>query len=76
MRVGVDVGVFQAVGAGGQYIVGHRGLDLVIAIKNYEGDPVWDVVRPALIAEDPMYMGDDSAFCSAYRAGDYAPSLE
>jgi len=71
-----DVGVFQAVGAGGQYIVGHRGLDLVIAIKNYEGDPVWDVVRPALIAEDPTFMGDSDAFCSAYRAGDYAPALE
>jgi hypothetical protein len=71
-----DVGVFQAVGAMGQYIVGHRGLDLVIAIKNYEGDPVWDVVRSALIAEDPMYAGDDGAFCSAYRAGNYAPALE
>ncbi|MDD9942660.1 MAG: hypothetical protein OXU20_16585 [Myxococcales bacterium] len=73
-----DVGVFNAAGAGGQYIVGHRGLDLVLAIKNYgEGAAgVWNAVRPALVALDPTHTGDDDAFCRAYRAGDYAPALQ
>ena len=31
-----DVGVWSAIGAGGQYIVGHRGLDMVVVGKNWE----------------------------------------
>ncbi|MDD9970889.1 MAG: hypothetical protein OXR73_31920 [Myxococcales bacterium] len=56
----------------------YRGLDLVLAIKNYaEGAAgVWNAVRPALVALDPTHTGDDDAFCRAYRAGDYAPALQ
>lgn len=74
-----DVGAFYAVGLGGQIIVGHRGLDLVIVTRNAGttafGDTPWDMVRSALIEHDPAYAGDDVAFCEAYRAGDYAPDL-
>ena len=31
--------------------------------------------RPAIIAADPVYKGDEAAFCKAYGAGDYAPDL-
>ena len=31
-----DVGVWNAAGAGGQYIVGHRGLDMVLVGKNWD----------------------------------------
>lgn len=73
-----DVGVWQASGRGGQHIQGHKGLDLVLVVKDF--DPrsvgeVWDAVRPALVALDPMYAGDESGFCSAYSAGSYAPDL-
>jgi hypothetical protein len=46
-----DVGAWSAQGAGGQFIVGHPGLDLVIVAKNYDGmggpEGMWDAVRPA-----------------------------
>jgi hypothetical protein len=73
-----DVGVWSAQGLGGQFIVGHAGLDLVIAAKNYNGGGpagLWAAIRPALVALDPTYMGDEDAFCEAYAAGDYAPDL-
>lgn len=74
-----DVGVWSAQGLGGQFIVGHPGLDLVLIAKNYSGGGgprgIWDAIRPALIALDPTYKGDDAAFCKAYAAGDYAPDL-
>ena len=74
-----DVGVWYAFGLFGQYIVGHRGLDLVLVVKNF-GDldgpkRLWDAVRPALVAEDPEFRGDEAAFCAAYGAGAYAPDL-
>lgn len=74
-----DVGVFGAVGLEGQLIVGHPGLDLVIVTKN-AGDIAfvmtpWDLIRRALIAVDPVYAGDQSAFCAAYASGNYAPDL-
>lgn len=72
-----DDGVMSAQGLGGQFIIGHPGLDLVITIKNYSGmgGPMgaWAAVRPALVALDPMYKGDEMAFCKAYGSGDYAP---
>jgi hypothetical protein len=75
-----DVGVFSAQGLGGQFIVGHKGLDLVLAVKNYSnaGGPagLWAAIRPALVALDPTYMGDETAFCEAYGAGNYAPDLK
>jgi hypothetical protein len=74
-----DVGVWSAQGLGGQFIVGHPGLDLVIVAKNYSGGNgpagLWAAIRPALVALDPTYAGNDTAFCAAYGAGDYAPDL-
>jgi hypothetical protein len=75
-----DVGVFSAQGLGGQFIVGHPGLDLVLAVKNFSGQDgpmgLWRRIRPALVALDPMFMGDEAAFCTAYGAGNYAPDLK
>ena len=72
-----DTGNMSAQGLGGQFIIGHPGLDLVITIKNYsgQGGPMgaWAAIRPALVALDPMYKGDEKAFCAAYGSGDYAP---
>lgn len=74
-----DVGSWSAQGLGGQFIVGHPGLDLVLVAKNYSGGGgpagLWDAVRPALLAMDETYEGDNAAFCAAYAAGDYAPDL-
>jgi hypothetical protein len=28
------------------------------------------------VAEDPMFMGDEDAFCAAYGPGNYAPDLQ
>ncbi|MDH5671546.1 MAG: beta-lactamase family protein [Myxococcales bacterium] len=74
-----DVGVFSAQGLGGQFVVVHPGLDLVIVAHNFsnQGGPMgmWEVVRPAVVAMDPTYAGDEAAFCQAYGAGDYAPDL-
>lgn len=74
-----DVGVFAAAGRGGQLIVGHRALDLVLVTRDagltaFLNTP-WQLVRRALIAQDPLYAGDEQAFCTAYEAGDYAPDL-
>ncbi|HEX6239616.1 MAG TPA: hypothetical protein VFZ61_01935, partial [Polyangiales bacterium] len=74
-----DVGVWSAQGLGGQFIIGHPGLDLVIVAKDYGGGNgpagLFDAVRPAIVALDPTYKGDDARFCKAYAAGDYAPDL-
>jgi hypothetical protein len=75
-----DVGAWSAQGANGQFIVGHPGVDLVIVAKNYAnmGGPegMWNAVRPALVVHDPMYKGDEMAFCAAYGANKYAPDLQ
>lgn len=73
-----DVGVWYAAGLMGNYISGHPGLDMVLVVKNIGGNNqrrVWNAIRPALVALDPTYAGDEEAFCAAYAAGDYAPSL-
>lgn len=73
-----DVGVWYAAGLMGNYIIGHRGLDMVLVVKNIGSNNqhrVWDALRPALVALDPTFAGDEEAFCEAYAAGDYAPSL-
>jgi len=60
------------------YISGHPGLDMVLVVKNIGSNNqrrVWNAIRPALVALDPTYAGDEEAFCEAYAAGDYAPSL-
>jgi hypothetical protein len=35
----------------------------------------WDAVRAAVINADPMFAGNESAFCTAYGANQYAPDL-
>jgi len=73
-----DIGVWSAQGLGGQYIVGHAGLDMVIVAKNFGGGGpagLWQNIRPALVALDPKYKGDEPAFCAAYGANAYAPDL-
>jgi hypothetical protein len=71
-----DVGAWYAAGAGGQYIIGHRGLDLLVIGKEWQdGGPnaLWNLVLPSVVAADPVYSGNQEAFCSAYSAGSYAP---
>lgn len=74
-----DVGVFGAVGLGGQVIVGHVGLDLVVVAKDAGAtafiSTTWDQISAALIEHDPVYAGDVGAFCAAYSSGNYAPDL-
>jgi hypothetical protein len=36
---------------------------------------LWAAIRPGVVAKDPMFMGDETAFCAAYGAGNYAPDL-
>jgi hypothetical protein len=71
---------FSAQGLGGQFVVMHPGLDLVIVAHNWSnaGGPMgmWDTIRPGLVAMDPMFKGDEAAFCAAYGKGDYAPDLK
>lgn len=74
-----DVGVWSALGLFGQIITGHPGLDMVIVAKDI-GDAVsaggaWAFARPALVAEDPRFNGDEESFCQAYAGGGYAPDL-
>lgn len=73
----LDVGMWFAAGLGGQYIVGHRALDLVLVVKNSPNNAadLWAAVRPALVALDPEHPGDEDAFCTEYAAGQYAPDL-
>ena len=105
-----DAGVFHAAGIFGQVIAGHRGLDLVMVVKNMSQTPepgddsgdidpdpnpdpdpdpqpeppeqkltggrdLWKVIRPAVVAQDPIFRGDEEAFCRAYGNNEYAPSL-
>jgi hypothetical protein len=37
---------------------------------------MWNAVRPALVALDPTYKGDEKAFCEAYANNKYAPDLQ
>lgn len=73
-----DVGMWYAYGAGGQYILGHRGLDMVVVGKNWGNggeDALWETVLPSVVAGDPRFHGDQEAFCEAYSANAYAPDL-
>ena len=73
-----DVGTWSAIGARGQHIIGHRGLDLIVIGKNWDeggGSALWGAVLPSVVAADPKFMGDQEAFCEAYSKGEYAPDL-
>ena len=73
-----DVGVWSALGAGGQLILGHRGLDMILVGKNWDegwGSALWEAVLPSVVAADPKFMGEQEAFCEAYAKGAYAPDL-
>ncbi|MGB5351137.1 MAG: hypothetical protein WBN10_16140 [Polyangiales bacterium] len=76
-----DVGGWSASGINGYHIVGHPGLDMVLIVKQagLEGSNgfkvVWPTMRPALIALDPTFAGDETAFCEAYGSNAYAPDL-
>lgn len=74
-----DVGIKWAAGFGGHKVVVHPGLDLVMVIRddwsNNGHNNVWDAVRPALVELDPVYAGNEAAFCRAYSNNEYAPDL-
>ena len=56
--------------------MGHEGLDLVLVAKDIGGAGpalLWQAVRPALLAHDPVYKHDEAGFCRAYAANEYAP---
>jgi CubicO group peptidase (beta-lactamase class C family) len=95
-RSGIDDGIFWGDGAGGNFTEVHRGLDMVLVVRDDETAPksdpqsqaigkanptgleyhrMWRILRPALIAADPKYKGDEAGFCNAYRKGLYAPDL-
>jgi hypothetical protein len=79
-----DVGVWQAEGLGGQIIQGHRGLDMVVVGRDEQpggagpgtAQSVWEAVKGAVIAGDPMFKGDETAFCDAYGKNAYAPDFQ
>ncbi len=79
-----DAGVWQSVGGFGKVIQGHPGLDLVLVVwdltpTDFSAIPapglLWDAVRPAVVAADPRFAGDEPGFCAAYGANRYAPDL-
>lgn len=83
-----DVGMIWAAGAGGQKTSVHRALDLVITVRDdaasvgggtagaFEGHKrPWNLIRPALVAHDPVFKGDEAGFCASYRRSEHAPDL-
>lgn len=71
-----DIGVAYASGLGGQHTIVHRGLDLVISTRSASSsNQVWNAIRPALVALDPVFAGDEEGFCDAYRRSAHAPNL-
>ncbi len=81
-----DMGVWSAQGLGGQFIVGHPGLDMLIIAKNYNPSNVnssvsgpvalWKAIRPAVVALDPVYKNNEAGFCAAYSGTLYAPDMK
>ena len=75
-----DVGGWAGAGTEGQHFVGHPGLDMVL-ISKHAGfmsstfSTMWTAMRPALVALDPTFAGDEEAFCEAYGTNAYAPDL-
>lgn len=79
-----DVGVWQSIAGFGSVIQGHPGLDLVLVGWQLTPEDffglaapglLWDTIKPAIIAADPQYQGNEQAFCAAYSTNNYAPDL-
>ena len=79
-----DVGVWQSIAGFGKVIQGHPGLDLLLVGWDVTPDDffampsaglLWDAVKPAVIAADPRFAGDEAGFCAAYGSNQYAPDL-
>ena len=79
-----DVGVWQSIAGFGSIIKGHSGLDpvlvgLQLTPYGFSGmggaGLLWDAVRPAVVAEDPRFAGDEAGFCERYGGNAYAPDL-
>ena len=47
-----------------------------LAINGGSPTGMWNAARPALVALDPTYKGDEKAFCDAYANNKYAPDLQ
>jgi len=48
-------------------------LDCSRSMQTGAPQKLWDAVRPAVIAADPTFAGDATAFCDAYGKNRYAP---
>lgn len=79
-----DVGVWQSVAGFGKVIQGHPGLDLSlvgwdVTLEDFDAMPsaekLWNAVKPAVIAADPKFAGDEAGLCAAYGSNRYAPDL-
>jgi CubicO group peptidase (beta-lactamase class C family) len=85
-----DMGTTFASGTGGQKFIIYRGLDMVIAVRDsavavgesgaavdqFPGHKtIWNALRPAMLAVDKVFKGDETAFCAAFRRSEYAPTL-
>ena len=51
------------------------GLSGFSRLVENSGSPVWEAVRPALVAADSTFAGDDEAFWAVYSTGVYARGL-
>ena len=65
-----DVGVWLSRGVGGHFLIGHPGLDMVMAIKDYSGRPnnFWNAVLPAMVEASGL---SEREFCNAYEDNEY-----
>lgn len=86
-----DVGTWEANGIGGQLIIGHKGLDMVVVARNWgdgfdTGESLWEQIVPAIVAYDPIYCYRQDAtadekqqkirdFCREYSKNRHAPDL-
>ena len=51
------------------------GLSGFSRLVENSGSPVWEAVRPTLVAADSTFAGDDEAFWAVYSTGVYARGL-
>ena len=66
-----DVGLWLSRGQGGHFMIGHPGLDMVMAIKGYSGRPnnFWEALRPAMVEASGL---SERQFCNQYASGSYS----